>query len=102
MSHIVVHRAHALTLDQARRAAETLARQLADRYEVNYHWQDDVLHFERSGVSGHIALEPDMVRITARLGFLLVPLKHRLEQEIHRYLDEMFRESDRTDASDSV
>jgi putative polyhydroxyalkanoate system protein len=94
MSHIVVHRSHELSLDQARQAAETLAAQLAERYEVSYHWQDDSLHFERSGVNGRIDLEPGGVRINARLGFLLVPLKHRLEQEIHRYLDEMFREPD--------
>ena len=102
MSHIVIHRSHELTLDQARQAAETLAGQLAERYEVSYHWQDDALHFERSGVSGQIALEPGSVRINARLGFLLVPLKHRLEQEIHRYLDEMFQESDRMDTDDPV
>jgi putative polyhydroxyalkanoate system protein len=92
MSHIVVHRVHELTLDQARQAAETLAAQLAERYDISYHWQDDALHFERSGVVGHIALEPGVVRINARLGFLLVPLRYRLEQEIHRYLDEMFQE----------
>ena len=73
-------------------AAETLATQLAEHYDIHYHWQGDALHFERSGVSGHIALEPGKVRVNARLGFLLVPLKHRLEQEIHRYLDDMFQE----------
>ncbi len=100
MSHIVVHRAHDLTLDQARQAAETLAAQLAEHYSINYNWLDDTLHFERSGVSGDIALEPGVVRINARLGFLLAPLKQRLEQEIHCYLDEMFRESDPSDADD--
>ncbi len=94
MSHIVIHRPHPLTPDQARQAAETLAAQLAEHYDIHYHWRDDALHFERSGVNGHITLEPGMVRINARLGFLLVPLKHRLEQEIHRYLDELFREPD--------
>lgn len=90
MSHIVIHRTHALTPDQARQAAETLATQLAARYEINHHWQGDVLHFERSGVSGCIELEPDAVRINVRLGFLLVWQKAWLEQEIHRHLDEIF------------
>lgn len=90
MSHIVIHRSHELPLDQARRAAETLAEQLAERYEIGYHWQGDSLHFERSGIGGHIDLEPGMVRISARLGFLLAPLKRRLEQEVHHYLDEIF------------
>ncbi len=91
MSHIAIHRSHELTLDQARRAAETLAEQLAERYEISHHWQGDSLHFERSGVGGHIDLEPGAVRITARLGFLLAPFKYKLEQEIHRQLDEIFQ-----------
>ncbi|HRD64891.1 MAG TPA: polyhydroxyalkanoic acid system family protein [Candidatus Competibacter sp.] len=93
MSHIVIHRSHELSFDQARRAAEILAEQLANRYEIGYHWQGDSLHFERSGVGGRIDLEPGMVRINARLGFLLAPLKRRLEQEIHRQLDETFPSS---------
>lgn len=95
MSHIMINRSHLLTLDQARQAAETLAAQLADHYHIRYHWQGDSLHFERSGVSGYIVLEPDQVRINARVGFLLLPLKHRLEQEIHRYLDDVFQEQHR-------
>lgn len=91
MSHIVIHRSHELTLDQARQAAEILADQLAGRYEIGYHWEGDSLHFERSGVGGHIDLEPGMIRINARLGFLLAPLKHKLEQEIHCQLDEIFQ-----------
>lgn len=89
MSHIVIHRDHTLTLDQARVAAEALAGQLAERYDINHHWQEDSLHFERSGVSGQIDLEPGLIRVSVRLGFLLVSLKSRLEQEINRQLDEM-------------
>lgn len=89
MSHIVIHRDHELTLDQARAAAEALAGQLAERYEISHYWQEDSLHFERSGVSGQIDLEPGVIRISVRLGFLLVSLKSRLEQEIDRQLDEM-------------
>ena len=87
MPHIVIHRDHELTLDQARETAETLAGQLAERYEISHHWQEDSLHFERSGVSGQIDLEPGVIRISVRLGFLLASLKSRLEQEIHRQLD---------------
>ncbi len=89
MSHIVIHRDHALTLDQARAAAEALAGQLAERYDISYHWQENSLHFERSGVSGQIDLEPGVIRVNVRLGFLLVSLKSRLEQEIDRQLTEM-------------
>ncbi|HRX71979.1 MAG: polyhydroxyalkanoic acid system family protein [Candidatus Competibacteraceae bacterium] len=90
MSHIVMHRDHPLTLDQAREAAETIAAQLADRYAISHHWQDDSLYFERSGISGQIDLEPGAIRISIRLGFLLAPFKHQLEQQIQQELDAMF------------
>jgi len=91
MSHIAIHRAHDLALDQARHATESLAEQLADRYDIGYRWEGDSLYFERSGVGGQIDLEPGMVRISVRLGFLLAPFKHKLEHEIHRQLDDIFR-----------
>jgi putative polyhydroxyalkanoate system protein len=96
MSHIVIHRDHALSPDEARQAAETLVTQLAARYEISYHWQDDTLHFERSGVSGCIKLEPGVARVNVRLGFLLIPMKPALEQEIHRRLDDTFPIQDET------
>ena len=94
MSHIAIHCAHSLPFDQARQAAETLVTQLAARHEISYHWQDNALHFERSGVSGCIELEPGAVQVNVRLGFLLVWQKTWLEQEIHRQLDEMFQHAD--------
>ncbi len=93
MFHINVNRTHNLTFDRSREVVETLVSQLTERYECHARWQDGSLYFERSGIAGQIDFEPGMVRISARLGFLLVPLKHRLEQEIHRYLDEGFGES---------
>ncbi|HUM94114.1 MAG TPA: polyhydroxyalkanoic acid system family protein [Candidatus Competibacter sp.] len=90
MSHIVIHRSHQLAREQVRQAAEQLIERLAQRYEISYHWQDDSLYFERTGIGGQIDLEPDAVRINARLGFLLAPLKSILEQEIHQQLDQLF------------
>ncbi|MCB1776088.1 MAG: polyhydroxyalkanoic acid system family protein [Candidatus Competibacteraceae bacterium] len=90
MSHIVIHRDHSFTRDQAREVAETIAMQLANRYEINHHWQDDSLHFERPGVNGQIDLEPSAICINVRLGLLLTPLKYQLEQQIHRELDTIF------------
>lgn len=91
MSHIIIYRDHDLTLDQARQVAGSVAGQLAARYELSHHWQGDALHFERSGVSGQIALEPGRLRVSVRLGFLLVPMKYLLEQEIHRQLDRILQ-----------
>ena len=53
-------------------------------------WEGDVLHFSRSGVDGHIALEPENIHVTAQLGFLLSAMKGPIEQEIRRVLEEKF------------
>ncbi|MBL8251016.1 MAG: polyhydroxyalkanoic acid system family protein [Candidatus Competibacter sp.] len=89
MSHIVIHRPHPLGSEQIRQAAEDLMERLARRYDISYHWQDDSLYFERTGIGGQIDLEPGAIRINARLGFLLAPLKSVLEQEIHQQLDQI-------------
>jgi putative polyhydroxyalkanoate system protein len=52
--------------------------------------EGDTLHFTRSGVDGHIALQPDSLHVTAQLGFLLSAMKGSIEQEIRRVLDEKF------------
>jgi putative polyhydroxyalkanoate system protein len=41
-------------------------------------------------VNGEIAVNEEAVHIKANLGFLLSALEPRVEQEIHRYLDEHF------------
>ncbi len=91
MPHIAIQRPHHLTVDQARQAAESLAQKLSERFEITHRWDGDSLHFERSGVSGNIDLEPGLVRINAQLGFFLAAFQYPLEQAIHRTLDEIFQ-----------
>ena len=44
--------------------------------------------FQRSGLEGRIQLEPDELRVTAKLGFLLSAMKGPIESEIRRVLAE--------------
>lgn len=89
MSHINIRRTHNLSLAKARELAETMAADLDDRFSLDYYWDGDILHFERSGVNGRVEIEAQEIRVTARLGFLLSPLKSRFEQAIHRYMDDL-------------
>ncbi len=90
MSDIVVRRKHTLTAKKARAAAEKIATQLDEEFDLAYEWDDNALHFKRSGVSGELVVEKMEVHIRVRLGFLLLALKPRIEAEIHRYFDENF------------
>lgn len=90
MSHIDIRHTHSLAPTKARSAVQEVAEKLAARFGMEYDWDGDTLNFNRSGVDGHIALEPKNVHVTAKLGFLLAALKGPIEAEIRRVLEERF------------
>lgn len=90
MSAIDIVHAHTLSPTKARKAVEEVAKKLSERFDMQYRWEGDTLHFQRSGVDGHIALAPGQLHVTAQLGFLLSVMKDTVEKEIRRVLDERF------------
>lgn len=90
MPGIDIRHAHSMPKAKARKAIEDVARKLAERFDIEYAWDGDVLNFNRSGVDGKIALEPKQLHVSAQLGFLLSALKGPIENEIRRVLDERF------------
>lgn len=90
MSAIDIRHPHSLTKPQARQAIEEVAEKLAERFDFQWEWDGDLLHFSRSGVDGRIALSPKDLHVTAKLGFLVAMFKDSIEQEIRRVLDERF------------
>ena len=57
---------------------------------MDYGWEGDTLNFSRSGVDGHIMLEPNDLHVHAKLGFLTAMFKEPIEGEIKRVLKEKF------------
>jgi putative polyhydroxyalkanoate system protein len=90
MSQIVVRGHHDLGLARAKRLAEVIALQLRDDYGVTYAWTGDQLQFERTGASGVIAIERDSFEVHVEIGFLLSPMRGRIEREIRAFCDEQF------------
>ncbi|MBW7471232.1 polyhydroxyalkanoic acid system family protein [Marinobacter sp. M216] len=91
MSVIDVHRPHSLDKEHAREAAEILAKDLSQQFDVNYQWEGDVLRFKRSGVKGQLNLSHADLHIHLELGMMLRPFKSRIEQEIHSQLDQIIK-----------
>ena len=91
MAMIDIERAHNLGLAGIRELMEHFAAGLHERYGLERHWQGDVLQLSGSGVSGAITVTARAVRVTAELGFLLRPLRGRIEQDIHARLDRHLR-----------
>lgn len=90
MTDILIRRRHTLSAKAALQAAEKIARQLDEEFDLAYEWDDNILVFKRSGVSGELVVEKKEVHIRVRLGFLLFAIRPRIEEEIHRYFDENF------------
>ena len=90
MSHIDIVRKHTLSHEQARKAAEDVAAHLNERFNLNYRWEGDSLHFKRSGVDGRLDITELEVRVRAQLGLLMLAMRPLLEEQINRYLDKIF------------
>jgi len=88
MAIIDIRREHSSSLKSARAAVEKVAKSIAKEYDVEHHWDGDVLHFDRSGVKGRITVAKHEIHVRAELGFLMGALKSVIEHEIERKLDE--------------
>ncbi|HRQ65310.1 MAG TPA: polyhydroxyalkanoic acid system family protein [Xanthomonadaceae bacterium] len=90
MSQIIVRRKHSKSIDDARKAVESVAEHIAERFDVEYGWEGNTLLFDRPGVHGEIALGRGEVCIEANVSFFLFAIKPAIESEIERYLDDAF------------
>lgn len=90
MSEIVIHRDHGMTLRKAKVAAEQVCAELGEEFDIDYVWHGNRLEFARSGVTGTITVDKKHVEVRAKLGFVLMFLRGRIESEIHRFFDENF------------
>lgn len=90
MPTINVTRKHQKSMKDARTAVEHVAAKIAERFDVDYEWEGNTLHFQRSGVDGHIALAKGEVNVKVNLGFLLTALRGPIEREINNQIDREF------------
>ena len=93
MSTISIRRRHSLDHERAKSAAEKVARDLKNRFDLDYAWEGDHIAFRRPGISGSLHVGKNEVSLEAQLAFLLTPLKAPIEQAIHRELDALFKKA---------
>jgi putative polyhydroxyalkanoate system protein len=89
MASISIAKEHALTHRKAKAAAEELAQDLKERFDLAYEWEGDHVVFERPGVAGRMHVTATHIRLDVKLGLLLTPLKPTIEREIHTRLDKL-------------
>jgi putative polyhydroxyalkanoate system protein len=92
MPDIDVRRVHNLGLAEARRAADKLAADLGRKFDLRGDWRGNVLHFERPGVSGTLAIDAAALHLSVTLGFLLKAMRGSIERAVTSELDSLFPE----------
>ncbi len=90
MADIEVRRAHALGVERARAAADRMMEHLSARYGLKGAWQGNVLHFQRPGVTGSLAVDERNLDLRVTLGFLLKAMKGSIESSVVHELDALF------------
>jgi putative polyhydroxyalkanoate system protein len=90
MAEIRMEREHSIGLKKAKAAAQKVADELADVFDMESEWEGNVLHFTRAGVSGQLAVTKDSVSLHAKLGLLLSALKPKIEHQIQKNFDKYF------------
>ena len=90
MSEIHLHRKHRLGLKKARAAAQKVADDMAESFDMESEWDGNELRFTRGGVSGCLRVSKDQVVLDAKLGFLLAAFKPRIEERLEKDFDRSF------------
>ena len=94
MSTIDITRDHSLSLDDAKKRAEDLARSLQAKFTLSWHWDGDTIRFEAptgvaKGTKGEVAVSDKKVRVQIDLPFLLKMLKGTVEAKVEEKLQQL-------------
>jgi putative polyhydroxyalkanoate system protein len=90
MAEITIIQEHTLTPKKAREAAQKVAEKLADEYDLEWEWEGDVLHFERSGVQGNLTLNKKHAEMFIKLGFLMGAFASTIEAKVAENMKKVF------------
>ena len=90
MADITIIQTHAMSMDQARAAAQKVADQMAADYEMSSEWQGDVLAFKRTGFSGTLALTEGQAQLELNLGIMLKGFAKKIEEQVTKNIATVF------------
>ena len=93
MADIEIRRVHNLGMKAARAAADRMAEHLGRKFDLKGDWEGNVLHFERPGVTGSLAISDKDLSLRVALGFLLKAMKGSIESAVRNELDKLFVEA---------
>jgi putative polyhydroxyalkanoate system protein len=90
MADISIIQTHKLTHKKAKAAAQKIADQMAEEYDIASEWEGEVLQFKRSGVSGSLTLSEKDATLEINLGFLLKAFASTIEEKVAAKMKRVF------------
>lgn len=90
MADISIIHKHKLSHKKAKAAAQKVADQLTEEYDMESEWEGDVLHFKRSGVSGTLELADHEARMEITLGFLMKAFSSTIAEKVEANMKKVF------------
>jgi putative polyhydroxyalkanoate system protein len=90
MATLSITKKHHLSHKKAKEAAQKVAEDLRERFDLQFTWHGDRVDFARPGLSGVLHIDKDSVRLDCKFGFLLAMLKPAIEKEVHKEFDKRF------------
>ena len=89
MANLSLERPHHMPQAQAKALAERLARDFEQRFGLVWRWDDDVIRFQRPGVSGTMRVGPATIALDLTLGLWFGALKPVIERQVNAELDRL-------------
>lgn len=90
MADISITQTHKLPHKKAKAAAQKVADQMAEEYDMASEWDGDVLVFKRTGVSGKLTLSEQHAKLEIRLGILLKAFAPTIEEKVTAKMKKVF------------
>ena len=91
MATIDITRTHALSIDDAKTKAESLANSMAQKFGISWKWEGNTIHFDApsgaaKGTKGQVAVSDKDVRVAIDLPFMLRVMKGTIEDKVNEKL----------------
>jgi putative polyhydroxyalkanoate system protein len=91
MATIDITRNHALSIDDAKKKAEELAKGMEQRFGVQWKWEGNTIHFDATsgaakGTKGEVSVSEKNVRVAIDLPFMLRVMKGTIEEKVNEKL----------------
>jgi putative polyhydroxyalkanoate system protein len=92
MATIDISRNHSLSIDDAKKKAEDLAKGMEQKFGLSWKWDGNTIRFEApsgaaKGTKGEVAVSDKAVRVAIDLPFMLRVMKGTIEEKVNEKLN---------------